>query len=338
MIILLDNGSKRAESVLNLRRLGEEVQRQLGKPVEAISLQHVDGIDPELLDGRPALSLKPFLRQHLQARANSHPKESEPLQLRIVPLFFGPSRAIDSMLTQVLADIEGEFGPLDTRVAQPLCPLPAGEPRLVDILEANVRAELDVASAQPEPSQPESTQPGEPLRDEDSLRNQEALRYEVLVVDHGSPVPQVTAVREWLTGQLAERLSDIPVGQAVMERRSGAQYDFNGDLLEDCLTRIAEKPAADALVAHAPAVDSRTKEGSATAVHEPMSGTPTRVVLAMQFISPGRHAGAGGDIAEIAQAACDRYRHLEVRPSPLIGTHPLFTDILIDRIRSISQD
>jgi hypothetical protein len=54
-------------------------------------------------------------------------------------------------------------------------------------------------------------------------------------------------------------------------------------------------------------------------------------VLAMQFISPGRHAGHGGDIGEIVESAMERYPGLRVVESRLISDHPLFADILYDR-------
>ena len=68
---------------------------------------------------------------------------------------------------------------------------------------------------------------------------------------------------------LRERLpTTIPVDQAVMERREGRDYDFNGALLADRL-----------------------------------EGVEGQVVLGMAFLQPGRHAGPGGDVAEICAEA-----------------------------------
>ena len=84
-----------------------------------------------------------------------------------------------------------------------------------------------------------------------------------------------------------------------MERRQGASYDFNGQLLEGLL--------------------------------EELSG---EVVLSMLFISPGRHAGEGGDIAEICQAAESANKDLTVMVSPLVGEHPKLIAILSQRLEN----
>jgi hypothetical protein len=55
----------------------------------------------------------------------------------------------------------------------------------------------------------------------------------------------------------------------------------------------------------------------------------------MQFISPGRHAGPGGDIADIARKVMGQYPGFRVVASPLIGEHPLFEEILSDRIDAV---
>jgi sirohydrochlorin ferrochelatase len=91
-----------------------------------------------------------------------------------------------------------------------------------------------------------------------------------------------------------------------MERRSGRSYDFNGRLLEQEL------------------------EDAAHAGHH-------RVVLAMMFISPGRHAGPGGDIETICADAMAAHAGLQVCISALVGEHPLLIDILQDRLAAVGQ-
>jgi hypothetical protein len=93
------------------------------------------------------------------------------------------------------------------------------------------------------------------------------------------------------------------VAEAVMERREDRQYDFNGELLEHALATAAKKAE--------------------------------QTILAMQFISPGRHAGPGGDIDAIASEAMERYPGFRAVASPLIGEHPLFEEILNDRIDAV---
>lgn len=270
-MILLDNGSRRAAATLNLRRLARHLSERLGTEVHPVSALHSAKIPPEQLGGEPAWTLEGFLDNRAAAGERS---------FGILPLFFGPSRAIGDFIPEVAGRVAAAHGPLELRIADVLCPLPAGEPRLVDILADNVAAALGDGAEHPP--------------------------TDVLLVDHGSPLPAVTAVRHWLAERLAQRLparlgGEVKVGEAVMERREGADYDFNGRLLAEVLADI----------------------GSA--------GEPRSVVLAMQFISPGRHAGAGGDIDDIAAAARAAHPGLDVQSTRLIGEHPLFEDILAER-------
>jgi sirohydrochlorin ferrochelatase len=265
MIILLDNGSKRPEATMNLRRLATALTRRKGEAVHGVSLLHSSSIPPALLDGQPAETIERFLRRQIDDGAR---------KFRIVPLFFGPSRAIDVFLPELASRLEAEAGRLDIEIAPVLCPLPGGEPRLVDILEDNVR---------------------------DVMQAHQMTPARILLVDHGSPVAAVTAVRRWLAAMLALRFRDLAsVAEAVMERREGRQYDFNGELLEHALATAAKGAE--------------------------------QTILAMQFISPGRHAGAGGDIDGIVREAMNRYPGFRAVTSPLIGEHPLFEEILSDRI------
>ena len=95
-----------------------------------------------------------------------------------------------------------------------------------------------------------------------------------------------------------------------MERRQGADYDFNGELLEQVLERLAEA------------------DGQAA------------VALSLLFLSPGRHAGPGGDIVTICAGVRQRHPGLRIVLSELVGSHPDLTGILLDRLRTglISAD
>ncbi len=125
----------------------------------------------------------------------------------------------------------------------------------------------------------------------------------VIVVDHGSPQRAVAAVRDHLGGQVRRLLGvDVTaVGVASMERRPGPDYAFNDPLLAEAL----RTPPFD--------------EGD--------------VVLALQFLSPGRHAGAGGDIAEICAAAQRERPGLRTWMSPTIGADHRVIDVLAERYR-----
>ena len=83
-----------------------------------------------------------------------------------------------------------------------------------------------------------------------------------------------------------------------MERREGAEYDFNEPVLANLLAQPGWKD-------------------------EP-------VVVGMLFIAPGRHAGDDGDVVQICRAARGS-ASTGVKLTRLLGQHPLLLDILADR-------
>ncbi len=270
VVILADNGSRRPAATLGLRAIAEDLSAATGRRVHPVSLQHADTIPAEELGGTPAEVLPGFLRHHLtQGRR----------KFVVVPLFFGRSKALSAFIPEQIELLGKEFGPFVVRVADVLSPMPQGGPLLADILADNVTRCCAERGAEADC---------------------------VIVVDHGSPLPEVTAVRAKVTMTLRERLVEgIWLTQAVMERRRGRAYDFNGQLLGDLLDTCV-KPGGGAVV-----------------------------VLAMMFISPGRHAGAGGDIGAICNEAMARNPGLQVLISPLVGEHPLLIDILKARLDAV---
>ena len=273
IILLLDNGSRRADSSLNLRRLAAQLAERIGEPVHPVSLLHADQIPAALLDDRSADIFAPCLRRLLTEDARD---------LVLMPLFFGPSRALSAFVPETAATLARECGPFRLRITPELCPLPSGEPRLADILLDHIRHTAESAGIAPR---------------------------RVVLVDHGSPIPSVTAVRRWLAARLAERLeSGVSLSEAAMERRTGAEYDFNGDLLEKRLRRLAD------------------------------ADPTTPIILAMLFLSAGRHAGHDGDIATICERIERDYPGLRLYPSPLVGSHPELIEILVSRLTQIKTD
>jgi sirohydrochlorin ferrochelatase len=125
----------------------------------------------------------------------------------------------------------------------------------------------------------------------------------VVLVDHGSPQPAVAAVRNHLGGlvgaELGEEIEALAV--ASMERREGAAYDFNEPLLASVLRTVPFN-----------------------------SG---QVVVALQFLSPGRHAGPGGDIAEICAGAEAESDGLKTRMTEPIAGEGRLVDLLEERLR-----
>ncbi|MEM8952919.1 MAG: DUF1800 family protein, partial [Verrucomicrobiota bacterium] len=80
----------------------------------------------------------------------------------------------------------------------------------------------------------------------------------------------------------------------------GAEYDFNEPLLENLLGT---------------------------------EGFEREVVLSMLFISPGRHAGPGGDIAEICEEAEAKHPGLRTAMTDLVASHDQLIEILVGRYR-----
>lgn len=267
-ILLVDNGSTRPAATSSLRRIAGALSLRVDRRVHAVSLQHADRVPAAELGGSPARVLPVFLTERLASGERA---------FIAVPLFFGRSRALTSFIPEQVERLGAEFGPFEMTQADVLFPLPDGDSRLVDIV-------ADQATA---------------VQGEGMDR--------VILVDHGSPLPAVTRVREAVADGLRERLgSEVMLDQAVMERRLGREYDFNGALLEDRLDAAAR---------------DRDRE----------------VVLAMLFLSPGRHAGPGGDIETICAEAMRRHPGLQVRIAPLVGEHPGLVDILADRLAAVAD-
>ncbi len=180
-----------------------------------------------------------------------------------IPLFIGPSRAITEYLPKVYADAQP--GAMKLSIRPSLYGDDGAE--LLHILVDNLKLT-----------------DGDPEKDV------------VLLCDHGSPIIEVTRVRDALAKELAEELA-LPTGQLIacsMERREGSEYAFNEPLLATAL---------------------RKAEGN--------------VIILMLFLLPGRHAGPDGDVATIAKEHARP--GAKVRLSPLIGSHPRLAELLVRR-------
>ena len=264
LTLLVDNGSLEPAATLALRGVAVRLSGRLGRTVAPVSLLHSSGIDPQALGGEPAEILFPGLERRLAAGQDD---------FILLPLFFGPSRALTEYLPENLARLREKFPALRLKIAPPLHA--ARDNRLAQILARHVRDELDSSGTD-----------------------------RVALVDHGSPVEAVTAVRNELAQQVAGLLGSrvTAVAPASMERRAGPEYDFCKPLLANLL---ATPPWTDG-----------------------------RVLVAMQFLLPGRHAGPAGDVAEICRAAEAAHPGLKTRMTKLVAEHPLLLDILADRWRA----
>ncbi len=184
-------------------------------------------------------------------------------ELIVLPLFIGPSKAITEYVPQVFA--EANAGEMKLTVKPVLYGDDGAE--LLEILVDHLR------------------QAGGD-NDKDTI----------LLCDHGSPIIEVTRVRDALARDLAAEL-DIPAERLIacsMERREGPEYAFNEPLLATALQRA-----------------------------------PGDVIVLMLFLLPGRHAGPDGDVATIAKEHAKP--GAQVRLSPLLASHPCMSHLIAKR-------
>lgn len=213
-IALVDNGSLRAESILNLRRLAERLSARVGRRVDPVSMLHSSKVDPRELEGAKAEIWPEYLERL---------KRSGCAKLDVVPLFFGPSRAVVQAAPRIAGDKWGSHGSRSVRFARPLVDLEdESDEELASIMAEEVRKTAAAHSLGPS--------------------------VEVMLVDHGSPSPAVARCRDRVAEQMARLLgAEAKVVATSMERRAGEAYAFNEPLLESALDREA-KAAGEVLI------------------------------------------------------------------------------------------
>lgn len=266
IVFLIDNGSLRPQATLWLRCLAEALSLRSGMQVEAASLLHSHKIAPAELEGRHATIVKRRLRELVAQGERA---------FICLPLFLGPSSAIEKYLPEVIDEVCRQLPDVQIQIAAVLAGSNPDNPdrRLARILAAHVRAMSPTADTK------------------------------VALVDHGTPLEAVNRVRNAVARQLAEELGGevSAVRPCSMERREGEAYAFNEPLLEN----LGSLPdfAGD------------------------------RLILAMFFLLPGRHAGAGGDVTEIYESLLEAGVFEEIQTTALLGENPLLLNILEDRLR-----
>ena len=271
LCVLFDNGSLRPAATRNLRTIARRLQIALGVSVHPASLLHSSAIPPARLGGVPAQLLEPALRRLLRAGDTN---------IVLVPLFFGPSAALTEYVPRRLRQLSRAFPAARLQLARCLVdPKDRRDTRVARILADHVGAVIRARKLRCPP---------------------------VVLVDHGSPQREVTAVRNELGRQmrrlLGRRISGLAA--AAMERRRGPEYDFGGPLLAGLLRRPEYARKA--------------------------------VVVARQFLAPGRHAGPRGDIADICRAAERARPGLKIHLTAPIGSDPRLIDVLAGRYREAS--
>ena len=240
-MLLVDNGSLEPAATLNLRRVAAALEATAGRAVAPVSWKHSDRIPAERLEGRPASTLGPFIREQF-ARGER--------VFHVLPFFISPQGAIGSSLRRDLEQLQAELGPFSFTFGAGLSETGV----IVRIVAERIRETARAAGLVSPP---------------------------VVLVDHGGPSAASAALRDRLAAEVAAELGRefTPPVAASME---------------------GDHPPLLAEVLSAPAHAGRD------------------VIVALLFLSPGRHAGPGGDIAEICAASPAR-----THCTGLIGTHPL---------------
>lgn len=202
-IFLTDNGSLRPAAVFSLRKLARQLGEALGEEVSPASLLHTNRISAGELEGLPAPILETCLQEALEAGES---------QFCIIPLFFGPSRAITEYLPAVKSRLLGKYGAFDLQVAP--CLVSPDKPETVAAVGRLVADGIRETLAEPKESS-----------------------VGIILVDHGTPEPRVNAVREAIGNYLKTETEVVgpPFQTASMERREEPEYDFNEPLLEKAL-------------------------------------------------------------------------------------------------------
>jgi sirohydrochlorin ferrochelatase len=262
--LLADNGSLEAPSTLSLRKSAHIVGLLAGVEVHPVSLLHSSRIDPSLLAGIKAETMEDFLTGPIGQSAD---------ELRILPFFFGPSRALTEWLPEKLEQWKSERDGRSFRILE--CLHQTGDARLAIALE-------DLCLQ--------------------AINGNQMKKPFLALVDHGTPVFDVHRVREEVGEELRDRMADRISGFSTcsMERRDGEEYDFNEPLLENLLAEKKEE-------------------------FEEM-------LVAQLFLSPGRHAGEGGDLDRICSSFADSSSSHRLVRTDLLGTHPSVLEILLERI------
>jgi len=251
----------------NLREIAESLGSRLGEPVIPVSLCHSDTISPVELNGVPAKKLE----SEMARIASSGGKD-----FLLIPLFLGPSAALTHHLPAKLSELKEIYPEISLRVAPPLAGAKNESiPMIVQMMDELVQKCI----------------------------NENHLECpSIVVLDHGSPVKEVTEIRNQIAANLTSRFHGS-VTAASMERRGGDEYSFNEPLLASLLDGLPEEK------------------------------TISPIILSMLFFSPGRHAGPGGDIAQICQRAKEKDPNLEIYTTELLSSHPGLIDLLKEKYK-----
>lgn len=202
-LVLLDNGSLKAESTIRLRSLAVKLSACLGVEVYPVSVRHSDKVDPSELEGVPADVWSSFLERMLN--------EGKRL-FKVIPLFFGQSGALVDYVPALFEKKSRGFPEAAIECAKTLVDL--GDPEdcgLAEIVSALILEKLETINS--------------------------SRISKIFLIDHGSPLARVAGCRDLVATQVSKILSvqGVEVLPCSMERRDGEAYSFSDPLLSALL-------------------------------------------------------------------------------------------------------
>jgi len=203
IVALLDNGSIRAQSTVELRKASALLARSSNREVLAVSLDHSDRAPLQETGENPAVLLEEFLQRD-DVRTGR--------QALVVPFFLGNRGAIARRMEKAIEESKRAHPQARISLAPYLFEEDGEDQSVLALaLTDNIKTVLTKLPKKPR----------------------------VILVDHGSPVPMAAQVRNFVAGQVQALLGDqvLSVTPASMERREGNAYAFTDPLLEVLLRR-----------------------------------------------------------------------------------------------------
>jgi sirohydrochlorin ferrochelatase len=196
-VVLVDNGSLEPSAHRGLRAVAAAIGRRSGVPVDAVSWKHSDRIAAAALDGSPAWTLEPWVRDQVSSGER---------EFLFVPFFISPQGAIGSSLRHDLALLQEKTGGVEFSFTDGLAESGALAPVVADRVRT-AAAERQLA------------------------------RPAVVVVDHGGPSRVSADIRNAVADAVRADLgiSIARMTAASMESPDGPGFDFNRPLLIDAL-------------------------------------------------------------------------------------------------------
>lgn len=202
-VILLDNGSLRAETTRRLRQIAARLSDKIGEIVYPVSARHSNKVSVSALEGVAADVWPSFVERKVDQGVCS---------FVVIPLFFGMSGALVDYIPKTFQSFADKRKGLSLVVARPL----------VDLENPNDCGVADLMLGL--------------LRQRFTELGKGRVSI-VLMIDHGSPLQEVARCRDLVAKQMSQRLESegIALVACSMERRPGDAYAFSDPLLADLL-------------------------------------------------------------------------------------------------------